>query len=315
MTTRPLTLEPEVSPLAARPVDLAAERAVTEPTVISPLKKERPETCTEAVAVVDELPAEPVTEDETDAAVAIDPSPGNARLPLADLFGGPETPPAVAPPTPGAETEMPNASALGVPALVADGAPAEPVSARTASRLRTSECRPTTSPDYWQSGALSPSAGEIRQSGRAGAACAPEDDVVAVDPERRFGGDLPDRMLEPVVRKGLDAAAPAADQMMVMVAASRRRLVVRAAGPEVEPVDEPELGERLERPVDAGNADPRPPLTHPIVDLLGGETARLSGKGLNHGRSGPPRLVAGGAKNCIGMQGPIHGRDDNDSRS
>ena len=44
MTTRPLTLEPDVSPLADRPVDLAAARAVTEPTVISPLKKERPET-------------------------------------------------------------------------------------------------------------------------------------------------------------------------------------------------------------------------------------------------------------------------------
>jgi ZIP Zinc transporter len=151
MTTSPLTAEPDVSPLADRPVDRAAARAVTDPTVISPLKNERPETWTEAVAAV-VLPAEPVTDDETDAALAIDPSPGNARLPLVDAFGGAVTPPAEALPMPGADTEIPKASALGAPAAVADGAPAEPdepVSAKNASRPSRSEFLLTTAPDYW----------------------------------------------------------------------------------------------------------------------------------------------------------------------
>ena len=150
-----------MSPLAERPVDLAAERAVTEPTVISPLKKERPETWTDAVAVVVGPRPDPVTDEATDPAVAIEPSPGNARLPLADPFG-PATAPAVAPPMPGAETEMPNASALGVPALVADGAPAEPVSARTASSPSRSEFLLTTAPEYWQ--AATPASGPLPES-------------------------------------------------------------------------------------------------------------------------------------------------------
>jgi hypothetical protein len=48
---------------------------VIEAAVISPPKSERPETWTEALALV-VGPAEPDTDDETDAAWAIDPSAG-----------------------------------------------------------------------------------------------------------------------------------------------------------------------------------------------------------------------------------------------
>jgi hypothetical protein len=143
-TTRPLTLEPDVSPLADRAVAVAEEAAVTDPTVISPPKRETPETSADAVAFVVALPAEPVTDEDTDAALAIDP---NAKPPLVDAFGGAETPPAVAPPPPGTDTEIPNASALGAPTLVAEGAPAEPVRASTASRPSRSERRPITASD------------------------------------------------------------------------------------------------------------------------------------------------------------------------
>ena len=121
---------------------------MTDPTVISPLKNERPETWTEAAAFVVVFPAEPETVDETEPAVAIDPSPGNAKLPPPEPF--PETPPPVAPPRPGAETWIPNALAVGVPALVADGAPVEPVSARTDTTPSSSDWRLTTSPGYWR---------------------------------------------------------------------------------------------------------------------------------------------------------------------
>jgi hypothetical protein len=149
MTTRSLTLEPAVVPVAERDVALAVLRAVTEPTVISPLKKESPVTATEALAVVVLLPAEPDAVDEIEPARAIDPSPGNAKLPPPEALGGAETPPPVAPPPPGTDTEMPNASALGTPTLVAEGAPAELVSARTPRMPSRNECRLATAPDYW----------------------------------------------------------------------------------------------------------------------------------------------------------------------
>jgi hypothetical protein len=56
------------------------------------------------------------------------------------------TTPALAPPWPGTETWMPTAFALGVPAVVAEGAPVEPVSARTAMNPIRIDCRRTTPP-------------------------------------------------------------------------------------------------------------------------------------------------------------------------
>jgi hypothetical protein len=136
-----------VSPRAELGAARADAWAVTDPTVISPPKSETPETWTVASAAVELLPAAPLTVEETEAALAIDPSPGNAKPPLDDRFGGPVTAPAVPPPAPGIETEIPNASALGVPAFVAEGAPVEPVSASIASRPSRSERRFAMSSD------------------------------------------------------------------------------------------------------------------------------------------------------------------------
>jgi hypothetical protein len=90
-TVRPLTPDPEVLPVAERVVAEAVERAVTEPTVISPPNSEIPETCTEALAVVLVLPAEPVADVEIDPTLAIDPSPGKAKPPPPELDGGADT--------------------------------------------------------------------------------------------------------------------------------------------------------------------------------------------------------------------------------
>jgi hypothetical protein len=54
---------------------LAEERAVTLPTVISPPKREMPETCTDALAVV-VPPDAAVTLEDTEPAWAIEPSAG-----------------------------------------------------------------------------------------------------------------------------------------------------------------------------------------------------------------------------------------------
>jgi hypothetical protein len=96
------------------------------------------------------LPSAPEADVEIDATLAIDPSAGNAKPPPPFEFGGAETPPALPPPLPGTDTEIPNASAFDVPTEVADGAPLEPVRARTATQPNRSDCRLTTETDYWQ---------------------------------------------------------------------------------------------------------------------------------------------------------------------
>lgn len=54
------------------------------------------------------------------------------------------TTPALEPPCPGTETWIPTALALGLPTLVAEGAPADPVNARTAMNPIRIDCRPAT---------------------------------------------------------------------------------------------------------------------------------------------------------------------------
>jgi hypothetical protein len=91
------------SPVTPPPA-FADPRTVIEAAVISPPKSERPETWAEALAVVI-APDDPDTDDETDAAWAIDPSPGYAKLPpTPTASGGPVTAPALAPPWPGTKT-------------------------------------------------------------------------------------------------------------------------------------------------------------------------------------------------------------------
>ena len=88
-----------------------------------------------------------------------------------------------------------------------------------------------------------------------------------VDPERRALRDRLDRPLEAVIREGLDPAAVAADEMVMVVAARLGRLVPGAARPQVDPVDEAERGQRLERPVDTCDADAGAPRADPVVNL------------------------------------------------
>ena len=66
------------------------------------------------------------------------------------------TTPALAPPWPGTDTWMPTAFALGVPAVVAEGAPVEPVSASTAMNPIRIDCRRATWPQIIGDGGGSP---------------------------------------------------------------------------------------------------------------------------------------------------------------
>ena len=153
-TTRPWTVEPCTSPVVCLP-DFAVPRTVIDDAVISPPNNERSETWIEALAVV-VTPAEPDTDDETEPARAMEPSAGYAKLPpTPTASGGPLTAPAEAPLWPGIETWTPAAFALGLPTDGADGAPAEPVNAKTAMNAIAIDCRPATEPEIIGKGGCS----------------------------------------------------------------------------------------------------------------------------------------------------------------
>ena len=83
---------------------------------------------------------------------AMEPSAGYEKEPPPRASGGPETAPAVDPPRPGTDTEIPNASADGAPTDLRAGAledAAAPKSARTASTPQMTGRREPTPRNYW----------------------------------------------------------------------------------------------------------------------------------------------------------------------
>ena len=102
-------------------------------------------------------------------------------------------------------------------------------------------------------------------------------------------------MLETIVAERLDLAALSADEVVMVVAARLRRLIVSTPGPQLEAMHEPELGQGLKRAVDARNADPAPPPANEIVDLLDRQAAGLVAERLDDGSPRLPRLEAGPA--------------------
>src|ERR671912_478942 len=129
-TVIPVTEEPAVPPEAALAEARAFALTVMDATVTSPPKSERP---------------------ETETAGAIERSPGRAKAPpTPTASGGPETAPPTAPPWPGTETWIANASALEVPLPTADETPPDPESTRTAAAPQRIVARRSTRRHYWQ---------------------------------------------------------------------------------------------------------------------------------------------------------------------
>lgn len=87
--------------------------------------------------------------------------------------------------------------------------------------------------------------------------------------------DALDRRLERRILEGLDLPAVVAYEVVVMVAADVGRLEPGHAVPQVDPLDEPELVEPLERAVHARDADARSASAHAVVDLLRRQAAVL----------------------------------------
>jgi hypothetical protein len=114
---------------------------------------------------------------------------------------------------------------------------------------------------------------------------ASEHDVVLLHRVTEPPGRTLERALQDLVRERLDLAAVVADEVVVVVVALAGWLEARDAVADVHPLDESELGERVERPVDAGHPHGAAPGRDAVVDLLGGAAAVLRREEVDHGPS------------------------------
>src|SRR5688500_12484559 len=148
--------------------------------------------------------------------------------------------------------------------------------------------------------------------GTAVGAGAAEHDLVLLHRVAEAPGGARERPLEPVVDEGLDPAAAVADEM-VMVMLAARRLEPRDPVADVDALDEPQCRQRLERAVDARDADGAAGGADPVVDLLRRQAAALLVEELHHGAPGAAPAQPGRAEAGKRMVGPAgHRSDDTD---
>ena len=114
--------------------------------------------------------------------------------------------------------------------------------------------------------------------------------------------DALDRRLERRVLERLDLAAVVTHEVVMMIAADVSGLEPRDAVAEIDPLDEPELVEAVERPVDARDPDPPAACPHAVVDLLRGEAAVLLAEKLD---DEPPRAAAAPARGSRGASSAV----------
>lgn len=125
------------------------------------------------------------------------------------------------------------------------------------------------------------------------------------DLERNLLGDAGDRTLQTAVLERLHAPAAAADHVVMMVAARIDPLIARDAALDLESLDEPLRLEQLERPVDAGPANPRAAFTQVLLEIERCDRALVTGKGLDDSGAGAAPAVTGLIEQRHCMLGPV----------
>ncbi len=122
--------------------------------------------------------------------------------------------------------------------------------------------------------------------------------------------ELPDRLLQGVVLEGDHATAVAADRVVVVMALGIDPLVAGGAAADLDPLDEAELLELLQRPVDAGPADRGTAAAQLVVEVEGGDGAIVPGQRFDHRGAGTAAAVPGGLQGRQRVLGPAGvGRD------
>ena len=127
-----------------------------------------------------------------------------------------------------------------------------------------------------------------------------------------------ERPLEAWVGERLDLAARVADEVMMMLAVDMRRLEAGDPVAQLDPLDELQLDELVERAVDAGDPD-RPAVgANPVEDLLRRAAAGLLAQMLDHTPAGTPvaeplRLQVVERQGAPGGVVLVHAANDTDS--
>lgn len=119
------------------------------------------------------------------------------------------------------------------------------------------------------------------------AAGAVQNDLVGVQCVVIGTGHSVDGFLKRRVIEGLDLAAGAANEVVMVLPAGVGGLEAGHAMPKLDAVNQPQLRKLVERAVDAGDPNRPPFRTQPIEELLRGEAAVLGGEMLDHGVTCP----------------------------
>ena len=120
--------------------------------------------------------------------------------------------------------------------------------------------------------------------------------------------DLEKRAFELVVGEGFDLSAVVADEVVMVVLASRiDRLEASRPGTDVDALDIAVLAELLENAVDARDPDPPAARTELVEDLLGGEAAPLSPEELDDRAARAAVAVPSSEQRGDGRLGPARG--------
>jgi zinc transport system substrate-binding protein len=127
---------------------------------------------------------------------------------------------------------------------------------------------------------------------------------VRVDLVPEIVPDAIESLLEPAVGKRLDLAAVVAQQVVVVLAARKERLVARGVG-ELQALNELEARELVERPVHARQADLAVLGAQGLEDLVRAQAAVLPREQRNHEQPGPPGTAArvGQGRGRVGLPG------------
>ena len=126
-------------------------------------------------------------------------------------------------------------------------------------------------------------------------------------------GSAGERLFEGRIRERLDPAAVVADEVVMVLVLAAERLEPRDPVADVDALDEPQVGERVERPVDACDADRTTLRDDAVVDLLRRAAAILPFEEVDD------RAASAAATQTRVPQGghrvlrPAHGVDDIDS--
>ena len=132
----------------------------------------------------------------------------------------------------------------------------------------------------------------------------PKDDVVGRHGVPAAVRDTVDCRLEARILERLDFAAVVTDEVVVMVAALVCGLEARDAVAEIDPLDETEAIEAVERAVHARDPDTGADGAQAVVNLLGRQAAPLSAQEFDYGSPRAPTTPARLSQACERTLGP-----------